>query len=102
MATAERSTLEASATAARLRAEAAAALDEMKAFTAIHQETTTKLLPQAEALENRFNQLQKNGQATLPDVLRARQQRLTLESAGLDARRDFHLARLRYQAASGL
>jgi cobalt-zinc-cadmium efflux system outer membrane protein len=102
IATAERTTLEASATAARLRAEAAAALDEMKAFTAIHQETTTKLLPQAEALENRFNQLQKNGQATLPDVLRARQQRLTLESAGLDARRDFHLARLRYQAASGL
>ena len=102
IATAERTTLEASATAGRLRAEAAAALDEMKAFTAIHQETTTKLLPQAEALENRFTQLQKNGQATLPDVLRARQQRLTLESAALDARRDFHLARLRYQAASGL
>ncbi len=102
IATAERTTLEASAMAARLRAEAAAALDEMKAFAAIHQETTTKLLPQAEALENRFNQLQKSGQATLPDVLRARQQRLTLESAGLDARRDFHLARLRYQAASGL
>ena len=102
VATAERSTLEAGATAARLRAEAAAALDEMKAFAAIYNETAAKLLPQAEALENRFNQLQKSGQATLPDVLRARQQRLTLESAGLDARRDFHLARLRYQAASGL
>lgn len=102
IATAERTALEATATAARLRAEATAALDEMKAYHAIHRKTSTQLLPQAEALENRVDQLRKTGQATLPDVLRARQQRLALESAALDARRDFHLARLRYQAAGGL
>ncbi len=101
LATATRATLEAAATASRLRAEAAAAMDEMKAFSAIHQQTATQLLPQAEALEARFAQLQKNGQAALTDVLRARQQRLALESTALDARRDFSLAKLRYQAATG-
>ena len=102
VATSERTTLEAAATAARLRAEAAAAFDEMKALAAIHLQTSTQLLPQAEALETRFTQLQQNGQAAFPDVLRARQQRLAMESAALDARRDFHLAKLRYQAAGGL
>ncbi len=102
IATADRSTMEATAAAALIRAEAAGAFDEMKTLLAIHQQTTRQLLPQANELENRLTGLQKNGQAALPDVLRARQQRLAFESAALDAKRDFHLARLRYVAASGL
>jgi cobalt-zinc-cadmium efflux system outer membrane protein len=34
-------------------------------------------------------------------VLRAQEQRLQLESAALNAERDFHLARIRYEAATG-
>jgi cobalt-zinc-cadmium efflux system outer membrane protein len=41
------------------------------------------------------------GQADLLSVLRAREQRLQLESAALNAERDFHLARIRYEAATG-
>jgi outer membrane protein, heavy metal efflux system len=101
-AAAARTTVEADATAARLRAGTAAALGEMKAHAAIHNETVDRLIPQATELENRFIQFQKTGQAALTDVLRARQQRLALQSAALDATRDFHLARLRYEAAAGL
>lgn len=96
-----RSVLETQATTARLHHAASAALDEMKTLTDIHGQTVSKLLPQAEALEQRFTALLKSGQTTLAEVLRARQQRLALESTALDARRDFHLARLRYEAASG-
>ena len=100
-AAAKRSVMEADAVAATLRAEAAAAMAEMKAHAAIHAETTSQLLPQATELEARFTQLQKSGQAPMADVLRARRQRLALESAAMDARRDFHLARIRLEAASG-
>lgn len=44
----------------------------------------------------------KTGEADLLSVLRAREQQLELEAAILDASRDFHLARIRYEAAVGL
>ncbi|MCQ6473622.1 TolC family protein, partial [Vibrio parahaemolyticus] len=43
----------------------------------------------------------ESGQTDLLTILRAREQRLQLEAAALDAVRDFHLARIRYEAAIG-
>ena len=44
----------------------------------------------------------ESGQADLLTILRAREQRLQLEAAALDAVRDFHLARIRYVTAIGM
>lgn len=100
-AAARRTSLETGAVAARLATEADAAHDEMQALATLHGKITAKLLPETEALEKRFQQLAKAGQATLSEVLRTRQQRFALEASALDSRRDYHLARLRYESASG-
>ena len=44
--------------------------------------------------------LDGSGQTDLLTVLRAGEQRLQLEASALDAERDFHLARIRYEAAT--
>jgi cobalt-zinc-cadmium efflux system outer membrane protein len=99
-AAARRTSLE-TAIAARLRAEAGAAHSEMIALATLHRDIVTRLLPQTKALEDQFSKLVKNGQAPPGEVLRTRQQRFALEISALEASRDFHLARLRYQAAAG-
>jgi cobalt-zinc-cadmium efflux system outer membrane protein len=100
-ATAHRRGAEATALAASLRAEAATARAEMVAAAAAYRQTSTLLLPKARQLEDRFFAAYQSGQAPLTEVLRTREKRLALEAAGLDARRDFNLARVRYEAAVG-
>ena len=41
------------------------------------------------------------GQTPLQDVLRARDRHLALERQRIEALREFHLARIRYRAATG-
>jgi cobalt-zinc-cadmium efflux system outer membrane protein len=81
--------------------EAETARLEMLANQALFRETRHSLLPlaleQAERLEKAYEQ----GQTSLLTILRAREQRLQLETAALEAARDFHLARIRYEAAIG-
>ena len=100
-AAAHRAILETKALASGISNEAAAARAEMEANAKLAAETKDKLLPlvlqQTERLENAY----KTGQVDLLTVLRAREQRLALEAAVLDATRDFHLARIRYEAATG-
>lgn len=100
-AAAHRAVLETKALVSGISNEAAAARAEMEANAKLATETKDKLLPlvlqQTERLENAY----KTGQVDLLTVLRAREQRLALESAVLDATRDFHLARIRYEAATG-
>lgn len=100
-AAAQRAILETRALVAGITNEAAAARAEMEANAKLATETREKLLPlvlqQTERLERAYEQ----GQADLLTVLRAREQRLQLEAAVLDAKRDFHLARIRYEAATG-
>lgn len=99
-ATARRTVLETQALALSIQNEAAAARADMQAQLSLATDTRDKLLPlvlqQTERLEKAYEQ----GQTDLLTVLRAREQRLQLEAAVLTALRDFHLARVRFEAAT--
>ncbi len=103
VATVQRSTKEAEAIALKARAEAVGALSEMKAAALILSQTTDVLLPKAKEIEDKLNGFYKQAQpgAQLADVLRAREKRLALEQARLDALRSYHIARIRYAGATG-
>ncbi len=94
---------EAVALAARVRAEAAAAHGEMRAAQSIATQAKDMLIPKAILLEERLTDAYRTAQpgSQLSDVLRAREKRLALEKAKLDALRAFHLARVRFDAAMG-
>jgi outer membrane protein, heavy metal efflux system len=103
---------EAQATAARLekelaalnfavRSEAEAARGEMRAFAELIADMDAQLLPQAATLEEQLRSSYVTGQAPLTEVLRARARRLELSQRRLDALRNFHLARARWDAAVG-
>jgi len=100
-AAAERARLESEALAVQINGEAGTARKEMEANAAIVRETRDGLLPLAIEQMNAQQKAYESGQADLLSVLRARDQRLQLESSTLDALRDFHLARIRYEAATG-
>jgi len=100
-ATAARREKEAVALADGIRAEAAAARGTMIAAAAFHDRISATLLPKSRQLEERFLAAYQAGQTALTDVLRSREKRISLEAARLDARRDFHLARIRFEAALG-
>ena len=80
---------------AAVHAEAAAALDELRAARRILDDITGTLLPKARALEEKIAAFYQQAQpgTQLADVLRAREKRLTLEQARIDALLSFHLAR---------
>lgn len=100
-AAAERQRLEAEALGQQIAAEAETARQEMKANASLAKETHETLLPLVLAQTSKLEKAYENGQTDLLTVLRAREQRLQLEAAALDAARDFHLARIRYEAATG-
>ena len=100
-ATAARTEKEAEALALRIRSEAAVARDQMNAAARLAKSVTDDLLPKARQIEERLAGLHAEGQAQFTDVLRARERRLQLEASELDARRDYHLARVRHLAATG-
>jgi len=99
-ASAERARLEREALAQTIQSEAETARKEMLAQAEVIRETRDELLPlladQAAELERAYG----SGQTDLLTVLRAGEQRLQLEASALDAVRDFHLARIRYEAAT--
>jgi outer membrane protein TolC len=102
-ASAARAEKESEALVGQVRAEAAAALAEMKAASRIADETTNTLLPKAREIEEKISTFYKQAQpgSQLSDVLRSREKRLALEQAKLDALRSYHLARIRFNAAMG-
>jgi len=100
-AAAERSQLESAALAMQINGEAGTAKKEMETNASIVFETRQTLLPLAQEQAAEIQKAYESGQANLLTVLRARDQRLQLESAVLNAERDFHLARIRYEAATG-
>ncbi len=101
IAAAKRTEKEIEAVSAQARAEAAAARGEMIALGRIVTDIDDKLLPQARQIEDQLRASYAAGQSTLPDVLRARGRRFELEAQRLDALRDYHLARVKYQTAIG-
>ncbi len=100
-ATVRRTEKESEALAFRIRAEVEAAERQMAVAAKLAGEVTATLLPKAAQLEERLGKLRAEGQASLADVLRARDRRLLLESTRLDAVRDLHRARVRLEAATG-
>ncbi len=100
-AAAERQRLEAEALGTQIASEADTARREMQANADLARETRDKLLPLVLEQTAKLEKAYETGQTDLLTVLRAREQRLQLEAAALDAVRDFHLARIRYEAATG-
>ena len=101
VATIRRRELEAAALAASIQADAATARAEMTAATTQYARISSTLLPQARQLEEKFFAAYQSGQAPLTNSLRSREQRLSLESAQLAAQRNYHLARIQFEAAMG-
>lgn len=97
----ERQRLETEALGRQIASEADTARREMQANADLARETRDKLLPLVLEQTTKLEKAYEAGQTDLITVLRARDQRLQLEAAALDAVRDFHLARIRYEAATG-
>lgn len=100
-ASSQRVALETKALHSLIANETQAARNEMAAFASLARETKDKLLPLVIEQTSKLEKAYETGQTDLLTVLRAREQRLQLESAVLEATRDYHLARIRYEAALG-
>lgn len=97
----QRRQLEASALARSIGHEAEGARAEMREWLKLIADIERDLLPLATRQAADAETAWHNGQADFQSVLRSRAQKLQLEVARLDALRDFHLARVRHQAALG-
>ena len=97
----KRKQLESVALASSILHEADAARAEMREWGKLIQDIETNLLPLAAKQSEQTETAWRNGQSDFQTVLKSRAQRLQLDVARLDALRDFHLARARYQAALG-
>lgn len=100
-ASAERARLESEALSQVIASEADTSRKEMLANADLAKDTRDVLLPLVIEQTNKLEKAYESGQTDLLTILRAREQRLQLEAAVLDAVRDFHLARIRYEAAIG-
>jgi cobalt-zinc-cadmium efflux system outer membrane protein len=95
----ERMDLEVSALARSIHLEAEAAKAEMAEWAKLLADLGNNLIPladqQSKAVEDAF----RKGQGEIQTVFRSREKRLELSVARLDALRQFHLARVRYETA---
>ncbi|RYD73269.1 MAG: TolC family protein [Verrucomicrobiaceae bacterium] len=84
-----------------IRTEIEAARAEMATLAKLLETLNESLLPAATQIEDLLRISYTTGQAPLTDVLRARDRRLLLERQRIDALREYHLARVRYESAQG-
>ena len=92
---------EVQALAHKIRHEASTAHAEMSEWAKLAREINQTLLPLAEKQAELATKAYHEGQGDLQSTLRAREQLLKLSSARLNALRDFHLAKARYEASLG-
>jgi len=97
----ERKDKEIAALTASIRHQAASALAEMEQWSAMIKELDSKLLPLAKQQTEQTETAWKAAQGEFQSVLRSREQSLQLAASRVDALREFHLARVRYEAAIG-
>ncbi|MEO5715094.1 MAG: TolC family protein [Luteolibacter sp.] len=97
----KRKELEATALGCNIRLEAEAARKEMEEWAKMIREINDTLLPLAKEQSAFAETTFRNGQGEIQSVLRSREKRLQLAAARLDALREFHLARVRHETASG-
>jgi len=94
----ERKEKEAAALARNIRLEAEAAKNEMLQWQKLVAETGDTLLPLADEQAKASEEAYRKGQGELQAVFRSREKRMQLRAARLDALREFHLARVRYES----
>ena len=99
-AAATRAGLEVDATKLSAHSEVIAAVSAMRAYARVIGELDDQVLPTATRIEDQLRNSYSSGQTPLTDVLRARTRRLELQGQRLDALREYHLARIRYTAAT--
>ena len=80
--------------------DAAAARNAMEAYAKLLHELDSKVLPLAQQLEEQLRSNYSAGHSPLTDVLKAGSKRLELQRQRLDALRDYHLAKVRLNAAA--
>ena len=97
----ERKELETVALGRSIRLEAEAARAEMAEWAKLLDELGGTLVPLADQQSAAAEDAFRKGQGELQAVFRSRGKRMELSSARLDALREFHLARVRYEAAIG-
>lgn len=95
----ERMEKEAAALGRNIRLEAGGAKAEMEEWAKLLSEVGGDLLPAAEKQANDAEDAFRKGQADIQTVFRAREKRVQLAGARLDALREFHLARVRHESA---
>lgn len=98
----ERARFEQEALGNSISNEIASAKIQMHALAELARESSEKLLPLAAEQTRQIQKAYEEGQADLLSLLRSREQQLQIESAALESVRDFHLARVAYEAAIGL
>jgi cobalt-zinc-cadmium efflux system outer membrane protein len=94
-----RKEMEAVALGRGIRLEAEAARAEMVEWAKLIAEINDTLFPLADEQTKLAEAAYRNGQGEIQSVLRSREKRLQLAAARLDALREFHLARVRYETA---
>jgi cobalt-zinc-cadmium efflux system outer membrane protein len=97
----QRMAKEAQAVEMEIQNEAANARSLMAAHAKIIAEIDRDLLPLATKQVALSEKVYREGQGNLQSVLRARDQQIELQTARLNALREFHLARAAFEAASG-
>lgn len=84
-----------------IRLEAGSARAEMEQWAKMIHEIDDTLLPLADEQTDFATTTYQNGQGEIQAVLRSREKRLQLVLARLEALQEFHLARVRHEAATG-
>ena len=97
-----RKTLESQALAKEIINEAEAAYQEMTTWAGLLQELDQSLLAEAGKLASDSEDAYRKGLGDLQATLRAREQQLDLSNTRIETLKQFHLARVRYEAAAGL
>lgn len=97
----QRKELETIALSRNIRLEAEAARNEMQEWAKMIAEINGTLLPLANEQATFAENIFRTGQGEIQSVLRAREKRLQLAAAKLDALREFHLARVRHETSLG-
>jgi len=92
---------EAIALGRNIRLEAEATRGEMEQWAEMIREIKDTLLPLADEQSAFAETSFRNGQGEIQSVLRTREKRLQLALARADALREFHLARVRHETATG-
>lgn len=97
----QRKEMEAVALGRNIQLESDAARAEMREWAKMIAEINDTLLPLADEQAALAETTFRKGQGEIQSVLRSREKRLQLSAAKLDALREFHLARVRYETALG-